>query len=99
VLAWDPGPTALGSSHSYPVDIDLPAWSVKRDPELRRWLFDFGGGLRIEAPQALRQEHQQWLKAGLAAYPRRRPLKKAIKPRSDRRGVESATRQGGCLPP
>ena len=91
VLAWDPGRSPLGSSHPYPVEIDLPAWTVARDPELRRWLFSFGGGLRIDAPLALRQEHQQWLKTALAAYPRQRPAKKAIKPRADCRGAKSRT--------
>jgi hypothetical protein len=52
---------------------------VARDPELRRWLFSFGGGVRIDAPLALQQEHRQWLKAGLAAYPQRRPRKKTVR--------------------
>jgi hypothetical protein len=75
------------------VEIDLPPWSVARDPELRRWLFSFGGGVRIDAPLALRQEHQQWLKAALAAYPSRRPMKKTVKEKADRQGVEGAIRQ------
>jgi predicted kinase len=93
VLSCDPGTSVLGSSHLYPVEIDLPPWSVARDPELRRWLFSFGGGVRIDAPLALRQEHQQWLKAALAAYPSRRPMKKTVKEKADRQGVEGAIRQ------
>ena len=79
VLRCDPGTSVLGSSHLYPVEIDLPPWTVTRDLELRRWLFSFGGGVRIDAPLALRQEHQQWHKTALSAYPQRRPRKKTVR--------------------
>jgi hypothetical protein len=49
----------LGSpndSHPYPVELDLPSWTVAADIDLRSWLFAFGGGIRIESPDALRQE-------------------------------------------
>lgn len=50
----EPGPA--GSSHPYPVELDLPPWTVAADIDLRSWLFAFGGGIRIESPDALRQE-------------------------------------------
>jgi len=50
----EPGPT--DSSHPYPVELDLPSWTVAADIDLRSWLFAFGGGIRIETPDALRQE-------------------------------------------
>jgi hypothetical protein len=49
-----PGPA--DSSHPYPVELDLPLWTVAADIDLRSWLFAFGGGIRIEQPDALRQE-------------------------------------------
>ena len=49
-------PGAAESSHPYPVELDLPPWTVAADVDLRSWLFAFGGGIRIESPQALRQE-------------------------------------------
>ena len=50
----EPGPAAI--SHPYPVELDLPSWTVAADIDLRSWLFAFGGGIRIERPDALRQE-------------------------------------------
>jgi hypothetical protein len=50
----DPGPAA--ASHPYPVEIDLPPWTMAADIDLRSWLFAFGGGIRIESPDGLRQE-------------------------------------------
>ena len=50
----DPGPA--GGSHPYPVELDLPPWTVAADIDLRNWLFAFGGGIRIESPEALRLE-------------------------------------------
>jgi predicted kinase len=54
--------------HPYPVEVELPEWVAAGDGELRRWLFSYGGELRIEAPAALAAEHQQWLSQALAAY-------------------------------
>ncbi len=54
--------------HPYPVEIDLPAWVVAGDPELRRWLLSHGSGIRLEAPCCLRAELQQLLAQALAAY-------------------------------
>ncbi|MCP9831868.1 AAA family ATPase [Synechococcus sp. HJ21-Hayes] len=50
----EPGP--VSSSHPYPVELDLPPWTLAADIDLRSWLFAFGGGIRIEQPDALRQE-------------------------------------------
>ena len=38
------------------MELDLPPWTVAADIDLRSWLFAFGGGIRIESPDALRQE-------------------------------------------
>ena len=50
-------PGSAADSHPYPVELDLPSWTVERDVDLRNWLFGFGAGIRIEAPVALREEH------------------------------------------
>jgi predicted kinase len=50
----EPGPA--DASHPYPVELDLPPWTVAADIDLRSWLFAFGGGIRIEQPDVLRQE-------------------------------------------
>ena len=55
-------------THPYPVELDLPPWTVERDIDLRNWLFGFGAGIRIESPPELRQEHQERLQAALAVY-------------------------------
>ena len=54
--------------HPYPVEVELPEWVAAGDGELRRWLFSYGGELRIEAPAALAAEHRQWLSQALAVY-------------------------------
>jgi len=51
-------PTPPGDSHPHPVEIDLPPWILARGIALRRWLFSHGSAIRIEAPEALRQEQQ-----------------------------------------
>jgi hypothetical protein len=50
------------------VEIDLPAWTVDRDIDLRNWLFAYGAGIRIESPSQLRDEHQQRLNEALSVY-------------------------------
>jgi hypothetical protein len=40
-------------------------WSA--DIDLRSWLFAFGGGIRIESPEALRQELVQRSREAIAA--------------------------------
>ena len=62
----EPNPT--GDSHPYPVEFDLPPWTLRRDVDLRTWLLGFAGGIRIEAPAALREEHLERARAVLAAY-------------------------------
>ncbi|SBO42699.1 AAA family ATPase [Cyanobium sp. NIES-981] len=62
----DPGPAT--DTHPYPVELDLPSWTVERDIDLRNWLFGFGAGIRIESPAALRQEHITRLREALAVY-------------------------------
>ena len=49
-------PGTASDSHPYPVELDLPTWTVAADIDLRSWLFAFGGGIRIESPDVLRQE-------------------------------------------
>ena len=49
------------------VELDLPPWTVARDVDLRSWLFNFGGGIRIEQPEALRQELVERCQKTLAA--------------------------------
>jgi hypothetical protein len=61
----EPGPA--GSSHPYPVELDLPPWTVAADIDLRSRLFAFGGGIRIEQPDALRQELVQRCQEAIAA--------------------------------
>jgi hypothetical protein len=62
-------PGSAADTHPYPLELDLPPWTVERDIDLRNWLFGFGAGIRIEGPEALRLEHQQTLQAALAVYP------------------------------
>ncbi len=62
----EPGPA--DSSHPYPVELDLPPWTVAADIDLRSWLFAFGGGIRIESPEALRQELVQRCRETLQAH-------------------------------
>ena len=61
----EPGPA--DSSHPYPVELDLPPWTVAADIDLRSWLFSFGGGIRIESPEVLRQELVQRCQEALEA--------------------------------
>ena len=61
-------PNAAGDSHPYPVELDLPGWTLAADIDLRTWLHGFGDGLRIEAPDALRQELLQRCRAMLALH-------------------------------
>jgi predicted kinase len=60
-------PGSPSDSHPYPVELDLPLWTVEADIDLRSWLFAFGGGIRIESPDVLRQELVQRCHDALAA--------------------------------
>ena len=58
---WKPGKAASvmvldaistpGETHPYPVELDLPSWTVARDVDFRRWLFGFGADVIIEVPK------------------------------------------------
>jgi hypothetical protein len=61
-------PGSASDGHPYPVEIDLPRWTVERDVDLRNWLFGLGDGICIEAPAELRTEHQSWLRRSLDVY-------------------------------
>jgi hypothetical protein len=61
-------PGSPTDTHPYPVELDLPIWTVERDVDLRNWLFGFGAGIRLEAPTALAAEHRRWLQGGLSIY-------------------------------
>jgi len=61
-------PGSPSDTHPYPVELDLPRWTIARDVDLRNWLFGFGAGIRIEQPAELVLEHRQWLHTALDAY-------------------------------
>lgn len=61
-------PNSAGDSHPYPIELDLPLWTLERDVDLRTWLFAFGAGIRIEQPQAMRQELIQRCRDSLAVH-------------------------------
>jgi hypothetical protein len=58
----------VGDSHPYPLEIDLPPWTLAADVDFRRWLFGFGAGVRIETPLALAEEHSDRGAAVAALY-------------------------------
>lgn len=59
----DPDPAC---THPYTVELILPSWTVNQERDFRRWLFGFGTQIRIEAPQALRDDHRAF-GAGIAS--------------------------------
>ena len=61
-------PGSPADTHPYPVEMDLPQWTVARDVDLRNWLFGLGAGIRIDSPAELRAEHQEWLRRSLGTY-------------------------------
>ena len=61
-------PGSPAQSHPYPVELDIPTWTMAADIDLRTWLFAFGAGIRIDSPEALRDEHRQKLETALAVY-------------------------------
>jgi predicted kinase len=61
-------PGSPADTHPYPVELDLPRWTVERDVDLRNWLSGMGAGIRIEGPAELRTEHQEWLRRTLQVY-------------------------------
>ena len=58
----------LNDGHPFPVEIDLPNWTVDRDVDFRRWLFGFGDGVIIESPEALANEHRDKAKGVAVLY-------------------------------
>ena len=75
--AWrqPPGATVLleplaDDSHPYPMELDLPCWTVARDVDFRRWLFGYGAEVLIESPEPLRVEHRDRAGAVAALYER-----------------------------
>ncbi len=73
-----PGPA--DSSHPYPVELDLPSWTVAADIDLRSWLFAFGGGIRIESPDALKQELVDRCREAIEANGSRQPSSEPAEP-------------------
>ena len=61
-------PNAPTDSHPYPLELDLPSWTLAADIDLRTWLYGFGEGIRVEAPTALREELMSRCKAMLAVH-------------------------------
>jgi hypothetical protein len=61
-------PNRADDSHPYPVELDLPPWTLAQDVDLRRWLFGFGAGIRIEQPSTIRQELLQRCQDVLALH-------------------------------
>ncbi len=61
-------PNAPTDSHPYPLELDLPSWTLAADIDLRTWLYGFGEGIRVETPSALREELVTRCRAMLAAH-------------------------------
>ena len=38
-------------THPYPIEIDLPKWTVQEDIDFRRWLLGFREGIVVESPE------------------------------------------------
>ena len=72
----EPGPAS--SSHPYPVELDLPPWTLAADIDLRSWLFAFGGGIHIEQPDALRQELLRRCQEAIEANAKEKPAPSQI---------------------
>ncbi|MEB3332745.1 MAG: AAA family ATPase [Synechococcaceae cyanobacterium] len=58
----------VDATHPYPLEIDLPPWTVARDVDFRRWLFGYGADLVIESPLDLVVEHRDRAKAVAMLY-------------------------------
>jgi hypothetical protein len=61
-------PNAPTDSHPYPLELDLPSWTIAADIDLRTWLYGVGEGIRVETPTALREELVSRCRAMLAAH-------------------------------
>ena len=47
-----------GDTHPFPIEIDLPQWTVARDVDFRRWLFGYGEEIKIVFPERLDLERK-----------------------------------------
>ncbi|MCT0212442.1 MULTISPECIES: ATP-binding protein [unclassified Synechococcus] len=61
-------PNPLGDTHPFPVEIDLPIWTIEQDRDLQAWLFRLGPGIRIEKPDSLRALHRTLAQEVVAIY-------------------------------
>lgn len=61
-------PNAPTDSHPYPLELDLPSWTLAADIDLRTWLYGFGEGIRVESPTPLREELVRRCREMLAAH-------------------------------
>ena len=66
---WVPpknGPFVLepmaNTKYPYPIEIDLPPWTIKTDNDFRKWLFGFGSGITIQEPRFLINEIKNYVK-------------------------------------
>ncbi|MFM7312944.1 MAG: AAA family ATPase [Cyanobium sp.] len=72
--SWSQGPldrlapNPATDSHPYPVELLLPRWTLESDWDLRAWLFRWGAGVRVESPQALREQHLQQARGVVELY-------------------------------
>ena len=72
--SWSQGPldrlapNPATGSHPYPVELLLPRWTLESDWDLRAWLFRWGDGIRIESPEALREQHLQQARGVVELY-------------------------------
>jgi len=72
--SWSQGPldtlvpNPAADSHPYPVELLLPRWTLESDWDLRAWLFRWGAGVRVESPQALREQHLQQARGVVELY-------------------------------
>ena len=61
-------PNPAGDTHPFPVEIDLPIWTLQQDRDLQGWLFRFGAGIRIEKPESLCNLHRKIAQEVLGVY-------------------------------
>ena len=40
----------------YPIEIDLPSWTLEADIDFKRWILGFRDGIKIESPKELLDE-------------------------------------------
>ena len=63
---WKPGeegPFSLepleGTTHPFPMEIDLPRWTIENDYDFMKWLLGFGEGIIIEEPKSLVKKYAE----------------------------------------